>query len=118
MQWPCGLAFDRAGDLYVSAGGIYRISPDATVSYFAGPVGWGAWPSGLAFDSQGNLYGAFAEDIPPAGSIKMYTPDGLESVFTRATSEPFWIAIQVPEPSATALLGIGLSALLVFRRRT
>jgi len=53
---PTGLAFDRAGLLYVSSraeGTIYQITPDGQRSLYAEGMGVA---TGLAFDQAGNLY--------------------------------------------------------------
>ena len=53
---PTGLAFDPAGDLYVTSraeGIVYRISPDGDALPFAEGLGIA---TGIAFDSSGDLY--------------------------------------------------------------
>jgi PEP-CTERM motif len=69
----------------------------------------------LAFDSAGNLYVA----PYPNYTIEEFTPAGVGSVFANTGSIlPNFLAIeQVPEPSASALLALGLTGLLVLRRR-
>src|SRR5438105_13402918 len=62
------IAFDGAGNLFVTTGNILKISPDGTQSTFATENG--AW--GLAFDKPGNLYVA----LDSAMSILKFAPDG------------------------------------------
>jgi sugar lactone lactonase YvrE len=53
---PTGLAFDRAGYLYISSrleGTIYRVSPDGRREIYAEGMGVA---TGMAFDGEGNLY--------------------------------------------------------------
>jgi DNA-binding beta-propeller fold protein YncE len=57
LNVPEGLAFDRAGNLYVANGGngtIEKFTPAGIRSVFASS-GLNA-PHGLAFDREGNLY--------------------------------------------------------------
>jgi DNA-binding beta-propeller fold protein YncE len=79
-----GLAFDRAGNLFVMAedetdpdvaSTIYKFTPNGVQSTF------GSVPSqgfGLAFDSAGNL---FAASDATDKTIYKFTPDGTRSVF-------------------------------------
>jgi sugar lactone lactonase YvrE len=56
MMNPTGLAFDRAGNLYVSSrhdGTVYRVSPDGTMTSYAEGMGVA---TGIAFDREGSLY--------------------------------------------------------------
>src|SRR5215468_8615142 len=54
LDGPEALAFDVAGNLYVTSflGHIYKFTPGGTRTTFAS----GLNPGGLAFDSAGNLY--------------------------------------------------------------
>jgi hypothetical protein len=115
-----GLAFNSAGDLFVSTGGppgtgyIYEFTPDGTQSIFASGLNL---PIGLAFDSAGNLF----EAERGTGSINEFTPDGTRSTFASGLSAPYGLAFQdvtlpVPEPSAFGLLVVGAVAFLVRRR--
>jgi DNA-binding beta-propeller fold protein YncE len=73
---PEGLAFDIAGNLYVShAGRIHKITPSGFSSLFTS-IGLND-PQGLAFDIAGNLYVANSGD----DTIQKFTPDGARSVF-------------------------------------
>ncbi|HEY3662064.1 MAG TPA: NHL repeat-containing protein [Chthoniobacterales bacterium] len=81
---PTGLAFDQAGNLFVSsdnAGGysILKFAPDGSSTVFA-TSGLDA-PHALAFDQDGNLYVANAQ----SDSIEKYTPDGVGTVFADAS---------------------------------
>lgn len=73
-QYPYGIAFDGAGNLYVAVtGAIQKLAPDGTASTFATI----AQPTGLAFDAAGNLYAVNLY----ANTIDKYTPDGSHSIF-------------------------------------
>lgn len=117
-----GLAFDRAGNLYVAnsswyrGGWIEKYTPDGANSLFAyahGPgLGSGA---GLAVDSTGTLYAS------EGGVIGQFTPDGVgsEFAFSSDLNFPSFIAIQpgsIPEPSALSLLGLNCVGMLLRRR--
>ena len=119
LNGPEGIAFDSAGNLYAGnyfGHTIQRFTPGGVGSIFATGL---TDPSGLAFDSAGNLYVADEWAPPTDGKVVKFTPDGVGSVLPSTPySAPVYIAIQVPEPSANALLSLALPALLAFRRRT
>jgi sugar lactone lactonase YvrE len=76
-----GLAFDSAGQLYVSSrydGTVYRVAPNGTVSSYAGGMGVA---TGIAFDREGNLYVG-----DRTGTIWRIAPD--RQIFVFATLEP------------------------------
>lgn len=73
---PRGMAFDAAGDLFVSIGGdgtVAKFTADGIQSTFAVV---GGFPSGLDFDSAGNLYVAAT-----ASAVHLITPDGTSATF-------------------------------------
>lgn len=119
LRYPTGLAFDSAGNLFVSQGSttypngsgtITKFMPNgASVTFASGDLG--NLPYGLAFDSAGNLYLASAY-------IYKFTPDGTQSIFASGLDSPQFLAFQrVPEPSTCAMLAVGAVALLGFCRR-
>jgi hypothetical protein len=80
---PLGLAFNSAGDLFVSAtpgapgvasGTILEFTPGGTESTFVTGLDL---PRGLAFDSAGNLFVA----EPALGVVEEFTPGGTKTVF-------------------------------------
>ncbi len=76
MGRPYGLAYDKAGNLFVANfdGGIYKIGPDGSNSVFAYLYND---PAGLAVDASSNLFvGVYGN-----GYIFEYTPDGTRSTF-------------------------------------
>jgi len=78
---PTGLAFDRAGLLYVSSrmdGAIYQVTPDGHRSIYAEGMGIA---TGIAFDKQGNLYVG-----DRSGTIFRINTD--RQIFVFATLEP------------------------------
>jgi len=88
LYYPCGLALDSTGNLYVADAGnnrVRKVTPSGIISTVAGSGGWGYSgdggpatsaelynPEGLALDSAGNLY------IADAGNnrVRMVTPNG------------------------------------------
>jgi sugar lactone lactonase YvrE len=89
MNYPLGLAFNSAGDLFVAnsannaipaSGNITEITPGGTQSIFASGVD----PQGIAFNSTGNL---FQSDYR-SGNIYEYTPGGVQSTFATGLSFP------------------------------
>jgi DNA-binding beta-propeller fold protein YncE len=115
---PAGLAFNSAGDLFVSDqanGSIDEFTPGGTKSTFASGL---SSPRGLAFNSAGDLI-VSDED---SGNIFEFTPGGTQTTFASGLDGPTYLAFQggtlpVPEPSAFGLLAVGVTALLVRRRK-
>ena len=126
---PYGLAFDGAGDLYVSNAGAGTVEevPAALLTkgtsslIAAATLGGLNSPRGLAFDSQGNLYVAEYG----AGNV-----DEINSTLTVATpvvtglDDPAYLAVPaspaVPEPSAWTMwmaAGAGLGCRVLRQRR-
>lgn len=97
MNQPWGLAFDRAGNLFVSnakADGslsktIVKITPDGSCMTFASATNGLNNPRGLAFDSDGNLYVANFGN----GNILRFGSNGVCSVFATGLTNPCSIAI-------------------------
>jgi gliding motility-associated-like protein len=90
LQYPIGLAFDRAGNLYVvqnEGNTIKKISPGGDVSVFAGTgeQGYVNGPKATAlFDSMHDLVIDNADNIYVTDSharIRKITPDGIVSTF-------------------------------------
>ncbi len=86
LSFPCGLAFDSAGNLYVAngsvAGTVDKVTPAGAMSVFASGL---SGAEGLAFDAEGNLYvsdGGIAGTIckvTPAGAVSTFVTSGLEA---------------------------------------
>jgi chitobiase/beta-hexosaminidase-like protein len=77
---PFDLAFDSAGNLFVtdwggSGGHISKFTPDGTRSTFA----QGGFPEGLAFDNAGNLFVVFSD----TEEIFKFTPAGARSTIAQ-----------------------------------
>jgi DNA-binding beta-propeller fold protein YncE len=94
---PIGLAFDHAGNLFVSTevppytdDGILKFTPRGVKSTFASGL---SNPRGLVFDSGGNL---FVAQIPlsVSGDILKFTRRGGASVFASGIGVPEYLAIQ------------------------
>jgi hypothetical protein len=78
---PTAIAFDRAGQMYVSSrydGTVYRVAPNGTMSTYAEGMGVA---TGIAFDRAGNLYVG-----DRSGTIFKIAPD--RQIFVFATLEP------------------------------
>ena len=78
---PTGLAFDRAGTLYVSSrndGSVYRVAPNGSAAVYAEGLGIA---TGLAFDHEENLYVG-----DRSGTI--FKIDRSRNTFVFATLEP------------------------------
>src|SRR5438552_2512258 len=90
LSGPFGLAFDRAGNLYVSefnTNSVLKSAPNGTQS--ATPFASGLHgPLGLAFDSAGNL---FEVDFS-TGGINKISPAGVVTVFASSLSGPRHLA--------------------------
>jgi sugar lactone lactonase YvrE len=115
---PQGMAFDKAGNLYVAD------SPDDVIREFSSTgtnlgvftsTGLSA-PRDVAFDSAGNLYVSNSGN----NTISEYSPTGayLGNFAVTGLNEPYGLvwANSVPEPSAFTLLGIGTATLIAYRR--
>jgi sugar lactone lactonase YvrE len=75
------IAFDRAGEMYVSSrldGTVYRVAPNGTMSSYAEGMGVA---TGIAFDQVGNLYVG-----DRSGTVFKIAPD--RQIFVFATLEP------------------------------
>src|SRR5436190_1391692 len=77
---PLGLAFDRAGNLFVAdtgtytgTGAVYKFTPTGVRTTFASSLNF---PFALAFDSQGNLFVEADET-----TIYKFTPSGARTTF-------------------------------------
>jgi sugar lactone lactonase YvrE len=96
---PTGLATDATGNLYVAEGSLRtlrKISPDGTVTNFAGATGqFGSvdgvgttarfgYPSSVATDAKGNVYVSDGDNF----NIRKITPDGIVSTLAGATRLP------------------------------
>jgi hypothetical protein len=118
LYGPAGLAFNSAGDLFEAdedSGNINEFTPGGVRTTFASGL---STPAGLAFNNAGDLFVASFF----GGSIYEYTPGGSQSTFVSGLAAPTYLAFQgetlpVPEPSALGLLAVGITAVLVCRRR-
>jgi len=92
LDLPTGLAFDRAGNLFVAnvstrenhhlSGAIYKFPMDGLRSTFASGL---TNPEALAFDDAGNLF--VSDPNPGSSAIYKFTPAGVRSTFA---SELIW----------------------------
>ena len=90
---PLGLAFDRAGNLFVAdtgttnwTGAVYKFTPAGVRTTFASSLNF---PFALAFDSQGNLFVAADET-----TIYKFTPSGARTTFATVPSAAYSLAGQ------------------------
>jgi sugar lactone lactonase YvrE len=94
LGYPNSLAFNSAGDLFVSddhTPNIFEYSTNGTQSTFASGL---PGPSGLAFDHAGNLFvGSAIGD-----NIYEFTTDGTQSTFATLPYYPEYLAFS-PKPS-------------------
>lgn len=114
LVYPTGVAVDGAGNVYATSGNgngiIEKYNTNGVGTVFASGL---SYPASIAFDSAGNLYVAEQGN----GTIEEFNTNGVGTVFASGLTGIWGIAIEVPEPSTWALVGLGLSALLVFRRK-
>jgi DNA-binding beta-propeller fold protein YncE len=121
---PIGLAFDSAGNLFVSTENalfnhtdtILEFTPGGTESTFATGLNN---PRGLAFDSTGDLFVAEAPFVN--GDILEFTPTGTQSTFASGLNTPQYLtfgpARTVPDRGTTfGLLAISAVGLFCVRR--
>jgi hypothetical protein len=128
LSWPFGLAFDSASDLFEADTGSDKINEfvnnsgvlSTNPTVFASRLNR---PTGLAFNGAGDLFeadwgsGNIYEFINNGGNLST-NPTVFASGLVQTTGLAFQgIELPIPEPSTWALVGLGLSALLVFRRR-
>jgi len=86
--YPQGMAFDKAGNLFVSSGGdnsIYKFTTNGTRSLFASGL---HSPAGLAFDQMGNLFEA--DEI--GSNIYKFTATGTRTTFASGLGFIFGLA--------------------------
>ena len=98
------------------SGDIYEYTLGGARTTFASGL---SLPDGLAFNSAGDLF----EADNGSGNIYEYTPSGVQqtppfaSGFTGLHNLTFLAFQPVPEPSVLGLLAVGVTALIVRRRK-
>ena len=115
-----GLSFDTNGNLYVALNStiagpypamIEKIDINGNESQFASSGL--AYPRGLAFESTAHLYVANWGN----NTIEEFDTNGVGTVFANTgLNGPYGIAVQLPEPSTSALVALGTIAWSVSRR--
>jgi hypothetical protein len=103
------LAFNSSGNLCVANAGqstIEEFNSSGQGSVFA-DLGL-TQPIGLAFDSGGSLYVANQH----TGTIEKIDSNGNGSIFASDLNTPYFIAVQVPEPSTWAMVALSIGTLL------
>jgi sugar lactone lactonase YvrE len=110
LEWPFGLSFDGAGDLYFSdydLSQIFKLTPSGTLSVVAGTGSYGAategpptaselgGPEGVAVDSAGNVYIADTFNNRVEG-ITGLVPAAPGAVTTTATSSAVTVTWSAP----------------------
>jgi len=97
--FPLGLAFDSAGNLFVSTGGdpgndtILAFTPNGMESIFATGL---TNPRGLAFDSFGNLFVAESNPAPDGDILKFAAGGGAPTVFASGIDLPEFLTFGPP----------------------
>jgi DNA-binding beta-propeller fold protein YncE len=116
LNGPDGLAFDSAGNLFVSnylGNTVTKITPDGVSSLFAS-TGLNR-PAAIAFDPGGDLYVMNRA----ASNIEKFTPAGVGSVAASGFATSVAFAIEpVPESPSSALLAVVLGAFASLRVRS
>jgi hypothetical protein len=117
LNYPVGIAFNAAGDLFVANGNlsdtITEITPTGSESTFASGLNQ---PTNLAFDKAGDLFVADQGAYNENGDITEIAANGTTSVFSSSLGKPFTLAfdeaLPVPEPSTYAFFGLSVAGLL------
>jgi len=106
---PRGIAVDAKDNVYVADtdnGAIRKITPDGTVTTFAGKIGEAgfvdgkgaaarfAGPRGIAVDKDGNIYVADSDN----GAIRKITPDGTVTTLGKTAPAPESVAPPISKP--------------------
>lgn len=97
-QAPLGIAFDAAGNIFVSyvsasgGGSVYKYAPGQTTGSNLG-IGFSGSPHGLAVDRDGNLVVAVSKAPGPGSDIEIFPPGGTHPKKTiNGPFQPFMIA--------------------------
>ena len=98
LDGPTGIAFDAAGNAYISNQGtdsISKFSPQASLLATIGSSVTLLAPFGLAIDSQGTLYVAnYGSGTPPQNSVSTFDASGgFVSAITNQVNRPVGLAV-------------------------